>query len=205
MLALLAGCSIFRPAAKPGASARESAFPAARESRQGDGLAEVRRVLGAPGASASAVAAPCPRGAKGAAVATVASKPCPRPGVSGAGLVWPMNCGSVSRGFGAAGSTHRGLDICAPQGTPVFAARGGRVLYSGSRLSGYGNVVIIEHGGGLATVYGHNRKNLVKAGQTVSQGQIIAEVGQTGNATTPHCHFEVRRDSTAVDPRPMLL
>lgn len=172
-------------------------------SRADSGLAQVGRVLGYSGSSGKS--APCPRGTKAAGVTSVASRPCPRAGVSGAGFIWPTGCGSVSRGFGANQGNHRGLDICAPTGTPVRASRAGTVLYSGNKLSGFGNVVIIEHGGGLATVYGHNRRNLVKSGQRVSQGQEIAEVGQTGNATTPHCHFEVRRDSTAVDPMPMLL
>jgi murein DD-endopeptidase MepM/ murein hydrolase activator NlpD len=118
------------------------------------------------------------------------------------GMIWPL-CGKVSRPFSDE-CNHRGIDICAPEGTPVLATRDGKVLYSGNELAGYGNIVIIEHATGLASVYAHNHCNLVRPGQRVRRGQVIAQVGQTGNATTPHCHFEIRRSAKAVDPRPML-
>ncbi len=128
---------------------------------------------------------------------------CAREGqASQEGFCWPV-LGRVSRPFDEAIS-HKGLDICAPEGTPIRASRSGKVIYSGNELRGYGNMIILEHSGRLASVYGHNRRNLVRVGQTVSRGQVIGEVGQTGNATTPHVHFEVRRDATPVDPRPML-
>ena len=94
---------------------------------------------------------------------------------------------------------HRGLDLGAILGTPFRAARDGLVIYSG-RMDGYGNVIFIRHVGGLVTVYGHNKVNLVKQGDVVRQGQIIGQVGRTGSATGPHLHFEVRREQIALNP-----
>lgn len=94
---------------------------------------------------------------------------------------------------------HRGLDLGAMLGTPFRAARDGLVIYSG-RMDGYGNVIFIRHVGGLVTVYGHNKLNLVKQGDVVRQGQVIGQVGRTGSATGPHLHFEVRREQFALNP-----
>ncbi len=82
----------------------------------------------------------------------------------------------------------------------MFAADDGRVVYSDSRIRGYGNMIVIKHAGNLSTVYAHNKVNLVKEGDFVRRGQKIAEVGKTGNATGPHLHFEVRNGQEAVDP-----
>jgi hypothetical protein len=106
----------------------------------------------------------------------------------------------VSSSFGPRGETHHdGIDIAAPIGTPVRAARGGRVLYS-DELRGYGNLLIIEHGDGYATVYAHNRANLVKTGAAVRQGEVVAEVGETGDSSQPNLHFEVRQQNVARNP-----
>ncbi|WP_458121152.1 murein hydrolase activator EnvC family protein [Paenibacillus sp. Z6-24] len=96
---------------------------------------------------------------------------------------------------------HAGVDFAAPQGTPIVASDGGTVVIAGA-MSGYGNAVIIDHGNGIQTLYGHIRNGgvMVSQGQSVSKGQKIAEVGSTGNSTGPHCHFEVRVNGTAVDP-----
>jgi len=94
---------------------------------------------------------------------------------------------------------HGGVDIAAPEGTPVRASRDGTVVFSG-RKGGYGNLVVVEHPGGMRTFYGHNRANSVTEGQSVKAGQVLAEVGQTGRATGPHLHFEVRVGEEAVDP-----
>lgn len=115
-------------------------------------------------------------------------------------FVWPLVGGVLTSGFGPRGrGFHEGVDIGAPLGTPVHAAAPGRVLYS-NRLHGYGNVVIIAHRGGFATVYAHNQHNLVRAGELVARGQIIATVGHTGQASGPNLHFEVRRNNVARDP-----
>lgn len=123
-------------------------------------------------------------------------------------LGWPIAEGQVLSRFGKRGrSFHDGIDIRARVGTPVLAAHDGIVLYSGNGLSGYGNLVILRSRTGLTTVYAHNRRNLVRVGETVGRGERIAEVGSTGRATGPHLHFEVRMRDTgkhyvAVDPLP---
>lgn len=98
---------------------------------------------------------------------------------------------------------HRGLDLAAPTGTPIRAARGGVVEVAGER-GGYGNTVVIDHGGGLKTLYAHASELLVEAGQEVRAGAQIARVGSTGRSTGPHLHFEIRRDGAAIDPGPAL-
>jgi murein DD-endopeptidase MepM/ murein hydrolase activator NlpD len=116
-------------------------------------------------------------------------------------FLWPVAAGSVSSEFGPRGSTHHdGIDISSPEGTPVRAARSGRVLYS-DRLRGYGNLVILEHAGGYATVYAHNRENRAPVGARVRQGDVIGEVGQTGKTSGPNLHFEIRKDNVARNPR----
>ena len=118
---------------------------------------------------------------------------------SGGGLIWPV-AGPVTSPFGWRwGRMHEGIDIAAATGTPVHAAASGRVIYAGW-MGGYGNLVVIDHGGGLATAYGHNSGFAVGNGQAVSQGQVIAYAGSTGNSTGPHVHFEVRVNGSPVDP-----
>jgi lipoprotein NlpD len=95
---------------------------------------------------------------------------------------------------------HKGIDIAAPEGTKIVAARSGRVIWSRNKMPGYGNLIIIDHGGGYATVYAHNKKNLVHEDQYVRQGETIATVGQSGRATGPHVHFEIRKNTVCVDP-----
>jgi len=94
---------------------------------------------------------------------------------------------------------HRGVDIAAPTGSKVLAAKEGRVVFSGEK-AGYGNLVVVDHGDGLLSYYGHNSQNLVKVGDAVAKGENIALVGQTGRATGPHLHFEVRREGKTIDP-----
>jgi lipoprotein NlpD len=130
----------------------------------------------------------------------VASLPPPEDLPRGAPLfVWPVD-GTLTSTFGPRGASyHDGIDIAAPEGTPVRAARDGVVIYSDS-LRGYGRVVIVEHHGGYATVYAHNEKNLVDAGTRVRQGDAIARVGDSGRTSGPNLHFEVRKDNVARNP-----
>jgi murein DD-endopeptidase MepM/ murein hydrolase activator NlpD len=118
---------------------------------------------------------------------------------SSSGLVWPVS-GPITSPFGWRwGRMHEGIDIGVGYGTPIHAAASGTVIYCGWE-SGYGNLVVIDHGGNLATAYGHQSSIAVSCGQSVSQGQVIGYVGATGHATGPHLHFEVRIDGNPVDP-----
>jgi murein DD-endopeptidase MepM/ murein hydrolase activator NlpD len=117
---------------------------------------------------------------------------------SSSGLIWPVS-GVLTSGFGPRwGRMHEGIDISAPTGTSVRAAAGGTVIYAGS-MSGYGSIVVIDHGGGLSTAYAHLSAIWVGGG-SVSQGQGIGAVGCTGHCTGPHLHFEVRVNGSPVDP-----
>lgn len=125
-------------------------------------------------------------------------------------LLWPVSSGVLVSSFGPrSGSFHDGLDIAAPEGTDVFASHPGEVVYEGDGLTGYGNLVIVRDADGLSTVYAHNDENLVSVGDRVKRGQLIAKVGETGRASGPHLHFEVRMKDrkgryVAVDPVPFL-
>jgi murein DD-endopeptidase MepM/ murein hydrolase activator NlpD len=98
---------------------------------------------------------------------------------------------------------HEGLDFTAETGTPIYAAASGIVL-SASATSGYGNLVVVDHGSGLITRYAHTSQMLVHPGEKVEKGQLIAKVGSTGRSTGPHLHFEVRLNGDALDPRKYL-
>jgi len=118
---------------------------------------------------------------------------------SSSGLIWPVN-GPVVSGYGMRwGRMHEGIDIAAASGTSIAAAAAGTVIHAGW-LGGYGNLVVLDHGNGLATAYAHASAILVGVGQQVSQGETIALVGSTGNSSGPHLHFEVRVNGSAVDP-----
>ena len=114
-------------------------------------------------------------------------------------FIWPVS-GPITSPFGMRwGTLHPGIDIGVPSGTPVHAAAAGKVVWCGW-MSGYGNLVMIDHGGGYATAYGHNTSIAVSCGQDVAQGQVVAYSGCTGFCTGPHVHFEVRVNGTPVDP-----
>jgi murein DD-endopeptidase MepM/ murein hydrolase activator NlpD len=117
---------------------------------------------------------------------------------SSSGFIWPVN-GTVTSGFGMRwGRMHEGIDIAAPTGTAIHAAAAGTIIFAGV-MSGYGNIVVIDHGGGIATAYGH-MSAIWAGGGSVSQGQSIGAVGCTGHCTGPHVHFEVRVNGSPVDP-----
>ena len=118
---------------------------------------------------------------------------------SAAGLVWPVN-GPVTSRFGMRwGRMHEGIDIGAGAGTPIAAAGAGRVIVAGWQ-GGYGNLVVIDHGNGIATAYGHQSQIAVGVGAEVPAGTVIGYVGSTGHSTGPHLHFEVRVGGSARDP-----
>jgi murein DD-endopeptidase MepM/ murein hydrolase activator NlpD len=101
------------------------------------------------------------------------------------------------------GRMHQGIDLAAPIGRPIAAAAAGTVVFAGWE-DGYGQMVVIDHGGGITTAYAHQAAIGVSAGQSVGQGTIIGVVGNTGNSTGPHLHFEVRINGAATDPLPYL-
>jgi murein DD-endopeptidase MepM/ murein hydrolase activator NlpD len=117
------------------------------------------------------------------------------------GFRWPVR-GRVIAGFGPkpTGQQNDGINLAVPEGTPVKAADDGTVAYAGNELKGYGNLVLIRHANGYVTAYAHASELMVKRGDTVKRGQVIAKSGQTGNVTSPQLHFEVRKGATPVDP-----
>ena len=132
---------------------------------------------------------------------------------AGLGFVKPLTHAWVSQGFGCTsfafepvdracpgGHWHSGIDLAAARGTPVMATLPGVVTVIVSP-TGYGLHVVIDHGGGLSSLYGHLDSVVVASGDVVAAGQMIGTVGSTGNATGPHLHFEIRRDGIAEDPR----
>jgi murein DD-endopeptidase MepM/ murein hydrolase activator NlpD len=118
---------------------------------------------------------------------------------------WPAR-GRVIAGFGSKpnGVQNDGINLAVPEGTPIKAADDGVVAYAGNELKGYGNLVLIRHSNGYVSAYAHARELLVKRGDTIRRGQVIAHAGQTGNVTSPQLHFEIRKGSTPVDPTQFL-
>ena len=115
-------------------------------------------------------------------------------------FAWPL-VGYVTQEYS---SSHRAIDIGAPYGSKVYAARAGSVIHTGWAETGYGYTVIVEHGDGYRTLYSHLKGTWVSAGQWVERGQLIGEVGSTGNSSGPHCHFEIRVNNVRSNPRNFL-
>ena len=117
----------------------------------------------------------------------------------------PVSNGHITSRFGSRESirnhTHKGIDIAASYGTNIKAVADGTIEYASYNSGGYGNLVIIDHGNGIKTYYGHCSKLCVSVGQKVNAGDVIAKVGSTGNSTGNHCHFEIRVNSTQIDPQ----
>jgi len=129
----------------------------------------------------------------------------PRLSLLAGSFIWPVR-GPITSGFGwridpfiHRRALHTGIDIAAPMGAPIAAAADGTVIYVGW-MTGYGNVVVLDHGNGVSTVYAHLSASAVHVGQVVHRGEIIAHVGMTGWSTGPHLHFEVRQDGQPIDP-----
>lgn len=145
-------------------------------------------------------AAPAAKPAPPPAAAAVAP-----PAATGRGFLWPVK-GRVISDFGPkkGGEHNDGVNIEAPRGSPVMAAENGVVAYAGNELRGFGNLLLIRHGDGWVSAYAHNDDLLVARGEKVQRGQRIATVGSTGSVASPQLHFELRRESRAVDPRTQL-
>lgn len=114
--------------------------------------------------------------------------------------IWPLSRVAITSVYGARGGKHKGVDISAAKGEPIRAVADGIVDFSG-RQRGYGRVVILRHGDNVRTLYAHNKKNKVKAGQRVVRGETIAKVGASGNASGAHLHFEFISGGRALDPQ----
>jgi murein DD-endopeptidase MepM/ murein hydrolase activator NlpD len=114
---------------------------------------------------------------------------------------WPVR-GRVIASYGAKtnGKANDGINLAVPEGTPVKAADDGVVAYAGNELKGYGNLVLVRHSNGYVTAYAHASELLVKRGDTIKRGQVIAKSGQSGEVASPQLHFEIRKGSTPVDP-----
>ena len=134
----------------------------------------------------------------------VEAAPAPKPAETTSALPtfrWPVR-GKVITGYGAKtnGKSNDGINVAVPEGTPVKAAEDGVVAYSGNELKGYGNLVLVRHSNGYVTAYAHASELLVKRGDTIKRGQVIAKSGQSGEVGSPQLHFEIRKGSTPVDP-----
>jgi len=124
-------------------------------------------------------------------------------GISAAGFIWPVQ-GVITSPFGPRwGRMHTGIDIAAPAGTPIHAAKAGEVIYA-DWLGGYGNLVVVDHGDSVVTLYAHQSRIGVAEGQVLNQGDVLGFVGSTGHSTGNHLHFEVRIDAQPRNPQPYL-
>ena len=153
----------------------------------------------ASSAPAPPVPAPAPR------ANAAPQEPAAAPAPAGGTFVWPVR-GRVLAGYGSGpdGTHNDGINIAAPRGAPVEAVDSGVVAYAGNELRGYGNLLLVKHPNGWISAYAHCDQMLVKRGDKVARGQVIARVGSTGNVNEPQLHFELRRGNHAVDPREFL-
>ncbi len=115
-------------------------------------------------------------------------------------FIWPVEGKWLTLFEDEERKRHQGIDISSPPGMPIKASNSGWVIYSGNTIKGYGNLIILRHSEEFVTVYAHNQMNLVEEGMWVEKGQTIGKVGQTGRASGPHLHFEIRRNNKAIDP-----
>jgi murein DD-endopeptidase MepM/ murein hydrolase activator NlpD len=169
----------------------------------------------APPTGKPAPAAPRPQtAAEPAQSASVVSPVAEAPAPAGSAMAsadaapsfrWPVK-GRVIAGFGPKtnGQQNDGINLAVPEGTPVKAAEDGVVAYAGNELKGYGNLVLVRHSNGYVTAYAHAKELMVKRGDPIKRGQVIAKSGQTGNVDAPQLHFEVRKGPSPLDPMPLL-
>lgn len=154
-----------------------------------------------------AASPPVPTPRPSSSVQAYAPQPRPAPHYESGDVAfaWPVS-GSIISGFGALqnGERNDGINIAARMDTPIRASASGTVSYAGNELKGYGNLLLIKHQAGYVTAYAHADRLLVNRGDTVTKGQVIGYCGQTGDVTSPQLHFEIRRDTTPVDPRSFL-
>jgi murein DD-endopeptidase MepM/ murein hydrolase activator NlpD len=115
-------------------------------------------------------------------------------------FIWPLEGECADFFEETEKKRHQGIDITSPSGVSIKAAAPGTVVYSGNAIRGYGNLIILRHSEDFVTIYAHNQVNLIEEGGWVEKGQIIGKVGQTGRASGPHLHFEIRRNNKAMDP-----
>jgi murein DD-endopeptidase MepM/ murein hydrolase activator NlpD len=199
------------PAERPAAAARaakageiiplDEPAPAPRKSATAPAIGFPPRSASAKGKlSPPAAEAEAPPAEK-----TVAEAEVDEPTSRGGHLPWPVR-GRVLAGYGATkeGGQNAGINIAASRGTPVRTVDSGTVAYAGNEIRGYGNLVLVKHSSGMISAYAHLDALLVKRGDTVSRGQVIAKVGDTGGVSQPQLHFELRRGKKAVDPREFL-
>ncbi|MBA2461535.1 MAG: peptidoglycan DD-metalloendopeptidase family protein [Actinobacteria bacterium] len=173
---------------------KESTLASVQESKA-EALAHMEDLL----AESASLAATIQAAQAAAAGRSSSSYSMPSRTPSASGFIWPVH-GVVTSVFGWRwGRMHEGIDIAVGSGTPVVASAAGTVIVAGW-MGGYGNLVVVDHGNGIATAYGHNTNVTVFVGQSVGQGQLIAYSGNTGHSTGPHVHFEVRVGGAAVDP-----
>lgn len=161
----------------------------------------------APATKMAAVAAPVQSARLAQATANVDEKPAETPAKAAETTSalptfrWPVR-GKVVTSYGAKtnGKSNDGINLAVPEGTPVKAAEDGVVAYSGNELKGYGNLVLVRHSNGYVTAYAHASELLVKRGDPIKRGQVIAKSGQSGEVASPQLHFEIRKGSSPVDP-----
>lgn len=161
----------------------------------------------APATKMATAAAPVQSARLAQATANVEEKPAETPAkaAEATGALptfrWPVR-GKVVTSYGAKtnGKSNDGINVAVPEGTPVKAAEDGVVAYSGNELKGYGNLVLVRHSNGYVTAYAHASELLVKRGDTIKRGQVIAKSGQSGEVASPQLHFEIRKGSSPVDP-----
>ncbi|MGE3719143.1 MAG: peptidoglycan DD-metalloendopeptidase family protein [Bauldia sp.] len=184
----------------PGATRAPAGAPAGTQvAALGPTAAPAAAPLPAAIAATPTPAAPTPAAPTAVAVATPAAAPAPS--VNGTSFRWPAR-GRILSDFGPkpGGGRNDGINIALPEGTQILAAEAGTVIYAGNEIPGYGNLVLIRHADNWVTAYAHTSQFLVSADQTVTRGQAIALVGQSGSVTAPQLHFELRRGSTPVNP-----